>query len=177
MKKMSRQRPARWWEIALLTVAVSIVSRLLMGSPQKQNEEYYEQQTKQPAWAPPGWVFAPAWTLNNIFLIKALLELLRRKKDLPEQKQLLVLQALIWTVFFSFGYFYFRKQSSLMGGMLTVADAGFAIASFALARRVDKPFANNYLPLVIWTVFASTLAVPQALWNDDQLFGVKALID
>lgn len=177
MRNVSRGKPARWWEIALLTVAVTILSRLITGDPQKQNQEYYEQETKQPAWAPPGWVFAPAWTINNIFLLKALLELLRTRRDMPEQKKLLILQVLIWSVFFSFGYFYFRKQSSLMGGVLTVADAGFAIASFLIARRANKQFANNYLPLVIWTTFASTLAVPQALWNDDHLFGVNALLD
>jgi tryptophan-rich sensory protein len=176
MKRSGRRGAARWWEVALLTVAVSILSRVLIGNPQKQNRKYYEEETKQPAWAPPGWVFAPAWTINNVFLIKALLELLRKRKDMPQQKQLLILQVLIWSVFFSFGYFYFRKQSSLMGGVLTVADAGLAIASFIIARRGDKQFANHYLPLVVWTAFASTLAVPQALWNDDRLFGVKAMI-
>jgi tryptophan-rich sensory protein len=169
-------KPARWWEIALLTIAVTLLSRLTTGNPQKESRAFYERKTKQPAWAPPGWVFAPAWTINNIFLLKALLELLRTKKGLPRQKQLLILQMLIWGVFCSFGYFYFRKQSVLIGGVLTVADAGFALASFIIARGSDKKFANQYLPLLLWTTFASTLAVPQAVWNDDPFLGVKALI-
>jgi tryptophan-rich sensory protein len=64
-----------------------------------------------------------------------------------------------------------------MGGVLTVTDAGLATASYLIARRMDRRFANHYLPLMIWTTFASTLAVPQAFWNDDHLFGIKALID
>ncbi len=176
MKRRINEKPVRWWEVALLTVAVTVLSRLFTGDPQKKNQKFYEKKTKQVAWAPPGWVFGPAWTINNIFLLKALLELLRNRKDMPEQKQLLILQSLIWTVFFSFGYLYFRRKSSLMGGALTVADALLAIASFVIARKANKRLAAHYLPLVVWTSFASTLAVPQAVWNDDELFGTKALI-
>lgn len=171
------QRPARWWEIALLTVAVTVLSAVFTGKPQKSNSKYYEEETRQPVWAPPGWVFAPAWTINNIFLLKALIEILRNRKKMSHSNQLLVLQTFIWVVFFTFGYFYFRKRSSIMGGALTLADTFLAIASFMIARKDNKSIARNYLPLVVWTLFASTLAIPQALWNKDELFKTPALLE
>ena len=175
--KSTNEKPVRWWEIALLTVAVTVLSRLATGKPQIENQAYYEQKTKQPSWAPPGWVFAPAWTINNIFLLRALLFMLKNGKDMPKKRQLLVLQALIWGVFISFGYVYFKKRSNILGGIWTVADAVFAVVSFVTARRVHKGLANNYIPLVAWTAFASTIAVPQALQNDDKLLHVKALLN
>lgn len=176
-KSRVEEKPVRWWEIALLTAAVTVLSRLATGKPPKQNRDYYEHKTKQPAWAPPGWVFAPAWTLNNIFVFKALLQLLRNEKNLPERNKLLVLQGLIWSVFLSFGYVYFRKRSNVLGGVWTVADAIFSTMSFLIARRVDKKLANNYLPLMAWTGFASTVAVPQALQNKDVFLGTRAWLN
>lgn len=170
-------RPVRWWEIAILTVAVTVLSRLATGSPQKKNQEYYEEKTKQPAWAPPGWVFAPAWTINNIFVIKALLHLVKNGKGMPGRNKLLALQGLIWGVFMSFGFVYFRKRSNILGGIWTVADTVLSAMSFIIARRVDKGLANNYLPILAWTGFASTIAVPQALQNKDELLGTRAWLN
>lgn len=175
--QLTAEKKVRWWEIALLTAAVTVLSRLTTGTPQKRNRKYYEQETKQPAWAPPGWVFGPAWTLNNIFMVRALLYLLKNGKDLPDRKKLLVLQGLIWGVFLSFGFVYFRKRSNILGGVWTLADAVFSSMSFIIARRVNKGLANNYLPLMAWTGFASTIAVPQALQNKDHFLGTRALLN
>lgn len=171
------EKPVRWWEIALLTITVTVLSRLATGKPQQQNRAYYEEETKQPAWAPPGWVFAPAWTLNNVFVLRALLQLLKNGKDMPEKKKLLILQALIWGVFLSFGFVFFKKRSNILGGIWTVADAAFSVMSFIIARRVNKSLAANYLPLMAWTTFASTVAIPQALRNRDEWLGTRALLN
>lgn len=170
-------KPVRWWEIALLTIAVTALSRIATGRSPKNNRDVYRQKTKQPAWAPPGWVFAPAWTLNNVFVLRALLQLLKNGRDMPRQKQLLLLQALIWGLFLSFGYVYFKKRSTILGGIWTVADAVCSGMSFLIAHKVNKPLANNYLPIMAWTTFASTVAIPQALQNPDKWLGTRALLN
>jgi benzodiazapine receptor len=87
-----------------------------------------------------------------------------------------MLQALIWLVFFSFNYVYFRKKSTVLAAVLTMSDAVFAVASLIIANKIDKKVSLAYLPLTIWTLFASTLAGYQALKNPDEALGTPAIL-
>lgn len=58
----------------------------------------------------------------------------------------------------------------------TVSDAVLAGLSFVTAFKENKKLANNFLPLLSWTSFASSVAGYQALKNDDPLLGTKALL-
>jgi tryptophan-rich sensory protein len=136
----------------------------------------YDQQLQQAPWAPPGWLFGPAWAFNNFFLLQALQRILQ-KNDFPQRNKMLIYQVFIWIIFFSFGYVYFNKRSSLLAAIWTVSDTVLAALSFAASIKRDKTLALNYLPLLIWTGFASTVAVYQALMNPDPLFNANALID
>ena len=73
----------KWWQIALAAVIVSAIGGLSSRRSNTKERALYEKELKQPPWAPPGWVFAPAWTFNNIFLLMALNRLLR--KNIPEK--------------------------------------------------------------------------------------------
>lgn len=164
----------KWWQNALIAAGVSFLGRLAGNGSSKLDRKVYTSKFKQAPWAPPAWVFAPAWTLNNYFLIKAIERILGKK--IPDKSKLLMLQGLIWTVFFSFNYVFFRKKSPVLANMLTMADNVFAIASFIMAFRSDKKTAYNYLPLLLWTTFASTLSSYQALKNPDPVLKTGALL-
>jgi len=164
----------KWWQVALLSIVVSAIGGLASGLSSNKEKKLYNKKLKQAPWAPPAWVFGPAWTFNNIFLLLALQRLL--KSDIPEKNKLLVMQAFIWVVFFSFGYIYFNKKSPLLAAVWTVTDAALATSSFITAYKADKKTANHYVPLLAWTGFASTLAGYQALTNDDPVLHTKALI-
>jgi len=164
----------KWWQNALIAVGVSFLGSLSGSGSSKADRKIYTSKFKQAPWAPPAWVFAPAWTLNNYFLIKAIERILSKK--MPDKSKLLMLQGLIWTVFFSFNYVFFRKKSPVLANFLTMADNVFAIASFIMAFRSDKKTAYNYLPLLLWTTFASTLSGYQALKNPDPVLKTKALL-
>lgn len=170
---LTRRRPPTWGAL-LFFAATLLVSRLLSGN-QKANEQLYEEDLKQAPWAPPGWVFGPAWTINNILLIRALWKLLRQPVKVRSDRQLLALQVLIWAIFCSFGYVYFRKGSPLLAAVWTQADALAALASFLIARKKGWGFAANYAPLLVWTMFASTVGWYQAVQNDDRALGTPAL--
>lgn len=43
--------------------------------------------------------------------------------------------------------------------------------------KSDEKTVYHYLPLVLWTLFAGTVAGYQALKNPDPVFGTKALLD
>lgn len=164
----------KWWQTALIATGVSFLSSLSGNGSSKTDRKVYTSKFKQAPWAPPSWIFAPAWTLNNYFLIKAIERIL--SKNVTDKSKLLMLQGLIWAVFFSFNYVFFRKKSPVLANVLTMADNVFAIASFIMAFRSDKKTAYNYLPLLLWTTFASTLSNYQALKNPDPVLKTKAIL-
>ena len=162
-----------WWQIVLVSVVVSAIGGLASGQSSKKDRSLYATKLDQAPWAPPGWLFGPAWTFNNIFLMFALQRLINA--DLPARKKLLVLQALIWVVFFSFGYVYFNRRSPILAAVWTFSDAGFAAASFIIANKKDRKLSYYYLPLLAWTIFASSVAAYQAVNNPDPVFETPAL--
>jgi len=58
-----------------------------------------------------------------------------------------------------------------LNGYLGLADIGLATASIVIARKRDPKFAAHYLPMFAWTCFAPSLAIYQALENDDPFLG------
>lgn len=162
----TREEKFLWLKITALTAAVSFLGMLSSGKRTK-TQKYYEQKLKTPVWAPPGWVFGPAWTFNNLFLIRALFKLMDKEADIADRRKLLALQLAIWTCFFSFGYVFFKKRSPVLGAVWTQTDALFALASFIVAVRKDKKLAANYVPLLLWTWFASSVAWYTAVRNPD----------
>ena len=165
----------KWWQIALASVVVSAIGGLASMQTGRKDRKLYNKKLKQAPWAPPSWAFAPAWNINNFFLLLALQRLIN--SDIPQKNKLLALQAMIWGVYFSFGYVYFNKKSSILGAIWTKSNAVFALISFILANKSDKKLASYYLPLLGWTSFASSLADYQALKNADPVFKTKPLLE
>lgn len=163
------------WQIALIAIGLSFLGGLSSGIRKKKERKLYEQDFKQAPWAPPAWLFAPVWTVNNFFLLMGLQNLLDNK-DLPSHQKLLILQACIWLIFFSFGYVYFNKRSSLLAAIWTVSDAALAATSFIIANKDDKQLSYTYLPLLTWTAYASSVAVYQALKNPDPLLNIQPVL-
>ena len=180
MKGITQQTTTRkikklkWWQVALISVAVSAIGGLSSMMSAKKEKKTYNKDLKQAAWAPPAWVFGPAWAVNNYFIIKALRRILER--DMHEKRKLLLLQAGIWVIFFSFNYVYFRKKSPVLAAIWTMSDNILAIASLLVSMRSDKKTALNYVPLALWTSYASTLAGYQALKNPDPVLHTKGLL-
>ena len=107
------------WQLGLASVVISAIGGLSSGLPNIEERKLYDKQLKQAPWAPPGWVFAPAWTINNFFILKALQQLLTRS-DIPAKQKLLIRQAIIWLIFFSFNYIYFNKKIIFMKMYLSI---------------------------------------------------------
>ena len=164
----------KWWQAALALVAVSVIGVLQSGS-RSNTRKFYQKKNEQAPWAPPPWLFGPAWTLNNIFLLWGLVRILN-DKNLPNRPVLLGLQGGIWVIFLSFGYVYFRKGSPVLAEVWTQTDALLATASIRTAFRSDRKLAIAYAPLLAWTWFASSLSAYQALKNPDPLLDTPALL-
>ena len=155
----------KWWQILLAAFAVSAIGGLASFQSSKKDKALYLKKLNQAPWAPPSWVFGPAWTLNNFFLLLALQHLAKFYNR--DTKKLLMLQSGIWAIYFSFGYVYFNKKSSALAAIWTLSDAALAVISFNIARKNSQKLAGYYLPLVAWTSFASSLALYQSINNKD----------
>lgn len=175
MQTRDRINKLKWWQVALISVVVSALGSLSALMPSKKQKKVYTKELEQAPWSPPAWVFGPAWTFNNYFLLRALRMII--EKDMPERRKLLLLQAGIWAIFFSFNYVYFKKKSPILADIWTMTDGVLAIASLLIAAKADKRISANYLPLALWTSFASTLAGYQALKNPDPVFDTKPVAD
>jgi benzodiazapine receptor len=170
-----RASALKWWQVAIISLLLSAIGGLASGLSSKKEKSLYNRKLQQAAWAPPAWLFGPAWTFNNLFILFALQRIMR--SDIPVKKKLLLLQGAIWVIFFSFGYVYFNRKSSILAAIWTIADTSLAATSLVLASRYDKKLAANYLPLLLWTGYASTIAVYQVLNNPDPVFHTPALLD
>jgi tryptophan-rich sensory protein len=170
------EKEIKWWQMALVTILVSALGALSTGSNKKQERKLYGKKLKQAPWAPPAALFGPAWTINNYFLLQALKQLVL-DKNIPERKKLLVQQAVIWILFFSFGYVYFKKKSPLLAAVWTILDAFLASSGVFTGLRASKKLGLSYLPLLGWTGYAGTVAVYQALYNPDPVLKSPALLN
>ena len=169
-----RNRKLPWWAAAIFFGITSLIGWVSTGNT-KKTRKLYNKELRQAPWAPPGWVFGPAWSIINIFLIRALLQLVNEKYKDRQDKQLIVLQAGIWLIFCSFGYVYFRKKSPWLAAIWTQTDFILALASLFIAKGKSRNLAVNYYPLLGWTTYASSLAWYQAIKNDDPVLEVDAI--
>jgi tryptophan-rich sensory protein len=165
----------KWWQIALISIAASALGALSGGNPSKQRQKRVYRKQEQAPWAPPAWVFGPVWTLNNFFLLLGLRKLLSNH-NISDKRKYLLLQAGIWFIFFSFNNVYFKKKSPILAAIWTNADVVLAVAGLIMTIKEDKKAALSYLPLLLWTSFASTVGDYQALKNPDHFLKTKALI-
>ena len=78
----------KWWQIALAALVVSAIGGLASLQSSKDDKALYLNKLKQAPWAPPSWVFGPAWTINNFFLLLALQHL--AKYYTTERRKLLI---------------------------------------------------------------------------------------
>ena len=84
---MLRPSRYRWWHTLAFGVTVNLTGRV--GGA--EDRRWYEEQ-RQATFAPPGWVFAPAWAANNTGVLWGNLRLLNSPEDTAHRRQLLWLQ-------------------------------------------------------------------------------------
>ena len=165
-----------WWHVVILAVVVSGLSRLIATKPPKKSQEFYSTKLKQAPWSPPGWLFGPAWTFNNFFLLWALIKIIHLGAS-PIKTGLLYMQLFIWIIFYSFDFVYFNKKSPILAAIWTKSDFLLALISFMTAWGIDLNLAFCYAPLTLWTGFAGTVAIYQALYNGDPVFRTRPVVE
>ncbi len=140
---------------------------------------YYFRSLKQSIFAPPSWVFGPAWTINNIFTIWGNLQVLNKPAGTPGKNAFLSLQAASWLNYVIFNAAYFSLRSPINAFVLTLSMFVMALLSVAIAlfQMKDTKVALSLATLTIWLVIALTAASFQAAWNYDDLYKVGPFME
>jgi translocator protein len=149
------------WGLYLLIVAFTILAAAAGSVASIAVPEFY-QALKRPSWAPPPWLFGPAWTLLYTLMAVAACLVLKAKGWAASRPALalyffqLVLNGL-WT------WLFFRWR---LGGLATLEigilwiSIGLTVAAFWKIR----PLAGALLlPYWAWVSFASALSL--SIWQ------------
>lgn len=177
-------QPWRWYHGAifyifaqLLTIGVSAITGVATGQKIKSvrdtfGDVSYFRNLKQSVFAPPSWVFGPAWTLNNISVIWGNLQVLNKPKDTPGRDTFLALQGASWLNYVVFSAAYFSLRSPINAFVLTLSMFILTILSglVAIFQLKDSKVALSLATLTIWLMIALTAASFQAAWNYDELY-------
>lgn len=144
--------------------------------PGRYDDKMLYMQLKEPRFAPPSWLFAPAWTCNGISLLYGLVRVHNLPVRTPGRKGFLGLQTAFWLLYVAFTPLFFGLRSPLLGALVTNACLAVTAASetLALRRLKDGPAALSQLSTLLWLLIASATANATALWNRDPLFGTPA---
>lgn len=158
----------RWWHALAFGLAVNLGSRT-----RPEDREYYEDLRQAP-FAPPAWVFGPAWAVNNASVLWGNLGLLNLPEDTPNRRPLLWLQGASWALFGTFSYVYFRKRSPILAFVWTATFYVLTIISALLSWRVDRKISLSFASLLLWLSLATPVAAYQMTHNPDPLFRTPA---
>ncbi len=164
--------------VQVLTFGLSGLTSIVSGNRGKNlrddffGDVDYFRELKQSVFSPPSWVFAPAWTLNNISVILGTWRVLNMPKNAPGRNAFLALQGASWLNYTVFSAAYFSLRSPINAFVLTLSMFVLTILSgfVAIFRLRDTWVALSLATLVVWLLIALTAGTFQAAWNYDELY-------
>lgn len=150
-------------EIAVLPLwlAASFAAAAAGGVGSANAPEFYARLAK-PAWAPPAWLFGPAWTI--LFVLMAIAAwLVAREHAHPERRRALVLFVvqLVFNALWSWLFFAWRRGALALAEVVLLEV--LIVATLVAFWRV-RPLAGALLvPYALWVAFATALTA--AVWR------------
>ncbi len=123
----------------------------------KSANEFY-QILQKPQWAPPGWLFGPAWTILYILMGTAAWRVWR-EAGFNGAKVELSLYAVQLVFNMAWSYFFFVRRTGL-GAAIEVVSLWILIAiTLVLFWRRDTIAGVLFVPYLTWVTFATALTV------------------
>jgi translocator protein len=150
--------PTRKWLGLAIWVAVAF-SAAWFGS--RFTDSGWYQQLQQPAWAPPGWLFAPVWTLLYLMMgIAAWLVWKSHGWEGARTALTLFLVQLVFNALWSWIFFGLREPGLALA---EIAVLWILIVATLLEFWRKQPLAGALLlPYLAWVSFAA--ALNSSLW-------------
>jgi len=179
----------RWWhglaffagvQVAQLgaRIAVRRLTQSRNDATGEQDQEIYREM-RLPVFAPPGWAFPVAWSINSFCLVAGGLHVLNLPGETPGRAKFLRCQAAAWGVFSLFDTAYFGLRSPINAAALTLVYSGLTVASMAISLRKlqDRAAMFSLATTLAWLALANPVAVAQATWNRDPFWKVGPFLE
>ena len=147
-------------------IFLAVVVLAAMSGAQFTPGAWYASLAKPP-WTPPGWLFAPVWSLIYLMIATAGWLIWRSAAASGEQAAARTAALVAWGTQMVFNgawswLMFGRHQISL--ALIDIVLLWLTIAAFTwLAWRVSRPAALLFLPYLAWISFASALNF--AVWR------------
>lgn len=137
---------------------VGAVSALLSGS----FKGVYEELTKPP-FSPPAWLFPVVWAI--LYALMGLSAYIISKSDKRARHNALKIYFLQLAVNFLWSIIFFRFMLLKLSAVLAVVLALLVLFMTYSFFRVNRTAGLLNIPYLVWTVFASYLAIGTAILN------------
>ena len=145
---------AGWLGVTLLAAST--------GAMAARSSRVFYEQLDRPAWAPPGWLFGPVWSVLYLLMALAAWRVWRRhgwagaRAALALNLVQLVANA-CWSVFF------FMWRDGLLATADVVLLLALVVALVVCYARRDRVAAVMVAPYALWVAFATALTI--AVWR------------
>jgi len=127
----------------------------------KSANEFYSRLQK-PRWAPPGWLFGPAWTILYILMGTAAWRVWREEGFGGAQVEL-SWYAVQLVFNMAYSYFFFVRRTGLVSTIEVVCLWLSVAITLVLFWRRDVIAGVLFVPYLVWVTFAATLTV--SVWR------------
>lgn len=149
--------PAETLRLAIMAVAPVLLALLLGQIATYPNLVPWYEALAKPAFNPPNWVFAPAWTCLYALMAFAAWRILRLPKATPGRSGALAIFMIQLVLNAAWSWLFFGLHSPL-AGLLDIVPQFLVIAlCIDRFRRLDKLAAWALAPLLAWVGFAAVL--------------------
>lgn len=153
---------ARVWSTLRHAVGAAlpvIAAGALASAATRPNIPTWYAALAKPAFTPPAWVFAPAWTLLYLLMAWAFFRVLQVSRFTPWRGTAIVCFLLQIALNAAWSWVFFAGHDPA-GGVILIAVLWLAIAATALAFwRVDGWAGALLLPYLAWVGFAGLLTL------------------
>lgn len=143
-----------WLAVTLLAASTGAVAA--------QGSRVFYQELDRPAWAPPGWLFGPVWSVLYLLMAIAAWRVWRARGWSGAHTALLLNLAQLvanacWSVFF------FMWRDGLLATLDVVVLLALVVATIVAYARHDRAAASMLVPYALWVGFATALTI--AVWQ------------
>jgi tryptophan-rich sensory protein len=146
---------ARWRSLGVLVICVGLSLTAGAIGSQFMPGPWYEQLRK-PAWTPPGWVFAPVWTLLYLMMGTAAW-LVWRSEGLSRARPALIVFVVQLLVNAAWSWMFFGLERPGLAMIDLLVLWVLIIVMMLLFWRHHFVAGLLILPYVLWVTYAATL--------------------
>ncbi len=164
----------KWWHCLIIYVVANGISLIPAGF---NGDEAFYNNFEQPGLAPPDWMFAPVWFINNVTSLIGLYTIVNLPADTHRRSSVIWAEGISWVLYATFAILYFGMKSPVLGAVNTAIGLLLTILSVAWSYRISRKAAWMFAPRLAWLLLATYVSAWIALKNRDIFLEIGPFID